>query len=338
MEITKAMRKEIETDIERCRSFSTVEGSEKLIRQIIAKYSYLDPGFAQAVCPIGKATVPGYACDYRNELVSAAERLKGFLLSESSDDKGREFCELVDQISDVEAEFYESFGGIEVIYESKKFVTWREKVKYELRKMVQDETVMELMSELDQFNGWNDIKLFASVAEKCRILRENIDRYLSSVTTQETRPSGKKVFIVHGHDQEAKITVARTIEQLDLEAVILHEQPDEGKTIIEKLETYTADAAFAIVLYTECDLGRAKKQKEADNQYRARQNVVFEHGLFIGAIGRKHVCALVKGKVEKPGDIDGVVYIDMDDAGAWKIQLCKNMKAAGLDVDMNKLL
>lgn len=154
----------------------------------------------------------------------------------------------------------------------------------------------------------------------------------------ERTATGNKIFIVHGHDSEAKITVARTLEQLDLEAVILHEQPDQGKTIIEKLESFTTEAAYAIVLYTECDLGRAKDLDESANRFRARQNVVFEHGLFVGSLGRDRVCALVKGNIEKPGDLDGVVYISMDDAGAWKMQLCKNMKAVGIDVDANKII
>ena len=50
------------------------------------------------------------------------------------------------------------------------------------------------------------------------------------------------------------------------------------------------------------------------------------------------VCALVKGNVETPGDISGVVYIPMDENGAWKMQLCKNMQAAGLTVDANKMI
>ena len=148
---------------------------------------------------------------------------------------------------------------------------------------------------------------------------------------------GNKIFIVHGHDTEAKITVARTIEKLGLEAIILHEQADDGKAIIEKLETAASDAAYAIVLYTNCDVGRSKRQDESKNRYRARQNVVFEHGLFIGCLGRNRVCALVKGDIEKPSDLDGVVYIAMDEAGAWKMQLCKNMKAVGIEVDFNKL-
>ena len=66
---------------------------------------------------------------------------------------------------------------------------------------------------------------------------------------------------------------------------------------------------------------------QKDEKYRARQNVVFEHGYLIGKLGRDHVCALVKGNLETPGDISGVVYVSMDSAGAWKMQLGKNMKA-----------
>lgn len=149
---------------------------------------------------------------------------------------------------------------------------------------------------------------------------------------------GNKVFIVHGHNDEAKITVARTIQQLGLEAIILHEQPDQGNTIIEKLESFTTDVVYTIVLYTECDIGRPAEKEDSANKFRARQNVVFEHGLFVGCLGRKNVCALVNGDVEKPGDLDGILYVQMDVAGAWKMQLCSNMKAAGLDIDVNKLI
>lgn len=147
----------------------------------------------------------------------------------------------------------------------------------------------------------------------------------------------KKVFIVHGHDNAAKQETARVLEKIGLDAIILHEQPDAGKTIIEKIEAYT-DVSFAVVLYTECDLGRAKEAEVDDERYRARQNVVFEHGYLIGKLGRDKVCALVKGNVETPGDITGVVYTKMDDNGAWKLQLVRNMKAAGLDVDANRLM
>lgn len=146
-----------------------------------------------------------------------------------------------------------------------------------------------------------------------------------------------KVFIVHGHDDAAKQEAARTIQTLDYKPIILHEQPDSGKTIIEKIES-NADVAFAVVLYTECDKGRAKEEKIEQERFRARQNVVFEHGYLIGKLGREKVCALIKGNIETPGDITGVVYTKMDDSGAWKLRLVKNMQAAGLTVDANKLL
>lgn len=144
-----------------------------------------------------------------------------------------------------------------------------------------------------------------------------------------------KVFIVHGHDTTTKLEVARTLEKSGFEAIILHEQPSAGNTVIEKIEANT-DVAFAVVLYTPCDMGRAKEAKVDDERSRARQNVVFEHGYLIGKLGRKCVSALVKGSVETPGDISGIVYITMDDTGAWKMALAKEMKNSGLQVDMNK--
>ena len=154
---------------------------------------------------------------------------------------------------------------------------------------------------------------------------------------QEMLGMSKKVFIVHGHDETAKITVARVLEKAGFEPIILHEQANLGKTIIEKLDYYT-DVDFAIVLYTECDLGRAKEETVDKERYRARQNVVYEHGYLIGKLGREKVFALVKGDVETPGDISGVVYTQMDGAGAWKMDLARDMKAVGLPIDMNDLI
>ena len=153
-------------------------------------------------------------------------------------------------------------------------------------------------------------------------------------TAEHSRELSQEIFIVHGHNEEMKQTVARIVSKMGLKPIILHEQPDSGLTILEKIERY-ADVDFAVVLYTECDLGRAKEKDQKDEKYRARQNVVFEHGYLIGKLGRDHVCALVKGNVETPGDISGVVYVSMDSAGAWKMQLGKNMKAVGLPADLN---
>jgi predicted nucleotide-binding protein len=143
-----------------------------------------------------------------------------------------------------------------------------------------------------------------------------------------------QVFIVHGHDDLAKVETARFIEKLGFEPIILREQANAGQTIIEKIETYS-NVGFGVVLYTPCDIG-AKKGEETELRHRARQNVVFEHGYLIGKIGRKNVAALVKGDVETPNDISGVVYISMDND--WKLDLAKELRNNGYPVDMNKVI
>nr|WP_314439445.1 nucleotide-binding protein [uncultured Porphyromonas sp.] len=144
-----------------------------------------------------------------------------------------------------------------------------------------------------------------------------------------------KVFIVHGHDGEAKQAVARFVEKIGFEAIILHEQASSGNTIIEKIEA-NSNVGFGIVLYTPCDLGASQKQKD-QLKPRARQNVVFEHGYLIGKIGRKNVCAVVKGDIETPNDISGVVYIKMDEGRGWMYTVAKEMQACGYEVDLNKI-
>lgn len=144
-----------------------------------------------------------------------------------------------------------------------------------------------------------------------------------------------EIFIVHGHDEAAKEGVARFLEKLGLRPIILHEQANAGLTIIEKFERYS-NVAFAVVLLTPDDKGAAKDSTH-DLKPRARQNVILELGYFVGKLGRSAVCALHKGGVELPSDIQGVVYVDMDNAGAWKIALAREIKEAGLPIDMNKV-
>jgi predicted nucleotide-binding protein len=146
--------------------------------------------------------------------------------------------------------------------------------------------------------------------------------------------SSRRVFIVHGHDDAAKLAVARFLEAIDIEPIILHEQANSGTTIIEKFEKH-ADVAFAVILMTPDDVGG---KDEHSLKPRARQNVVAELGYFIGRLGRKGVAALVKGEVDIPSDFSGVAYTTLDDHGAWKTKLAKEMRAAGLKVDADKVL
>ena len=147
----------------------------------------------------------------------------------------------------------------------------------------------------------------------------------------------RDVFVVHGRDDGTKEAVARFLQKLDFRPIILHEQPSQGRTIIEKFESHV-QAAFAIALLTPDDVGALAT--EPDNlKCRARQNVILEFGYFMGRLGRERVCAIVADGVEEiPSDYDGVVYIRLDDRGAWRMELVREMQAADLDVDANRAL
>jgi len=144
----------------------------------------------------------------------------------------------------------------------------------------------------------------------------------------------RKVFVVHGHNEAVKESVARFLEKLQLEPVILHEQPNQGRTVIEKFVDYS-DASFAVILLTPDDRGAASDQPFDAQKLRPRQNVVLELGFFLGKLGRSRVCTLYATGVELPSDYEGVVYLPLDDAGAWKMLLASEIKAAGIPFDMN---
>ncbi len=145
----------------------------------------------------------------------------------------------------------------------------------------------------------------------------------------------KDVFVVHGHDEAPKQTLARFLERLGLEAVILHEQTNRGRTIIEKFEDH-AEVQFAIVILSPDDVGRLATEPNDALAFRARQNVVFEMGYFIGRIGRHRVFPLRVGSLDIPSDYAGVAYTAMDSPGAWKASLVRELKEAGFEVDANK--
>ena len=211
-------------------------------------------------------------------------------------------------------------------------------------------TESELMSQ--EFLASNQGKIVSVEIPYTRALKsaasilesfiQEIERYgedASQPIASSNVPKGgkmntNKVFVVHGRDEGTKSTVARFLENKNLEPVILSEQPDEGLTIIEKFEKHAQSVRFAVVLLTPDDVG-ALQGDENDLKPRARQNVILELGYFIGYLGRPRVCALLKGEVEKPSDYYGVIYIHMDDHGAWQQQLVKNLKAADMDVNAN---
>ena len=145
-----------------------------------------------------------------------------------------------------------------------------------------------------------------------------------------------KVFIVHGHDHASRDTVADFVGNWGFTPTVLDKQPSRSRTIIEKFEQCAGEANFAIVLMTPDDVG-ASGRNRADLKSRARQNVIFELGYFFGSIGRKRVCILYKGDLELPSDIQGVVYVPMDDNGEWKQSIIREMESVGLLIDANKI-
>lgn len=163
-------------------------------------------------------------------------------------------------------------------------------------------------------------------------------RYVLSYGRMESKvitPISNRVFIVHGHDGESREAVARFLTRVGLDPVILHEQANRGRTIIEKVEA-NSDVGFAVVLLTPDDEGRASGADKLE--YRARQNVLLELGYFIGRLGRENVCTFKRGNLEIPSDFAGVVWSSMDANGAWKQELAKELAAAGYGIDWNVVM
>ena len=192
---------------------------------------------------------------------------------------------------------------------------------------------------IGDFRDGVDVRLnrLTSILERLELIP------LAKTITPTARPAGptvaarsRRVFVVHGHDETSREKVARFLEHLDFVPIILHEQPNAGRTIIEKFEDYS-DVGFAVVLLTPDDVGAAKGESDSLHP-RVRQNVIFELGFFVGLLGRRNVCALRSGGVELPSDIHGVLYVEIDAAGAWRLFLAKELREAGFEVDMNSAM
>lgn len=348
MVLTDVLRKEIESDIERCKLQVEIAGSEVLYNNLIAKYKVIDPNFEDGFPRCGKATVMGCEPDYRSEIQAIASKLDMWLkvcphIPAGPKEKVQELITRGVKIR--EEEFHPAEGGAIFSYsyiDGPQYRIWINEIYTFANRHLKGHPLCEkILSECQYKNG--SVSVYNSIMGYLEAIRADKEFFVEPVavelsTSEHDLPTlaDNKVFVVHGHDDAATQEVARILEKAGLEAIILREQASGGsQTIIEKIETNT-DVAFAVVLYTPCDFGRAKEQKV--EQGRARQNVVFEHGYLMGKLGRSHVCPLVKGSVETPGDISGVVYIPMDDNGAWKFALAKEMKSAGLAIDANKFL
>lgn len=181
-------------------------------------------------------------------------------------------------------------------------------------------------------------RTIAKLNSEIELLRERLDDEGDIVTAIEPTSvavSEDEIFVVHGRDDGTREEVARFLAKAGLKPIILHEQPNGGRTVIEKFEDRTASIGFAVVLLTPDDEGGVRG---GPTHPRARQNVVAELFYFMGKLGRSRVCALKKGDIEIPSDIAGLVYTELDSAGAWKMLLLRELKAAGYRVQADALL
>lgn len=198
-----------------------------------------------------------------------------------------------------------------------------------------DRTPNEKLQRLKEKIG-NKVEFLERLLEKVDLLKSNIEEPTRiKVTPTSSHKDNHDIFIVHGHNTAIQISVARTLEKLGLNPIILHEQPNAGRTIIEKFEA-NSNVGFAIILLTDDDEGKLKTEIELRS--RARQNVVLELGYFIGKLGRDRVLPLHSEGVELPSDIHGLLYVPINKADTWKFALVKELKAAGYHVDANSIL
>jgi predicted nucleotide-binding protein len=144
----------------------------------------------------------------------------------------------------------------------------------------------------------------------------------------------RKIFIVHGRQEGPREAVARFLERLGFQPIILHEQANQGRTVIEKVEAHS-DVGFAVIILTPDDMGNLQGEVA---QPRARQNVLLELGYFIGKLTRGRVCTLKVGELEIPSDWRGVVDEPYDAGGGWKQTLARELEAAEYEVDWNKVM
>ncbi|ABN57668.1 putative nucleotide-binding protein containing TIR-like domain protein [anaerobic digester metagenome] len=201
--------------------------------------------------------------------------------------------------------------------------------------------------------GFNSFSTGRLLKDSFNILEDCIKQLEMKINiTSKPKKQDRRVFIVHGHNEQTKDEVEKFLTKYSLEPIILHKQANLGKTIIEKVEHYSNSVRFAIILLTGDDIGAKKNTPHnppsfqtkkgtliANDQWknaildnlkkRARQNVIFEFGYFVGLLGRENVIILYEDGVELPSDTQGLLYISLN--SDWQNQLVNEIKAVGID-------
>ena len=208
-----------------------------------------------------------------------------------------------------------------------------------------DDNIRDYKDQIKRLNNHMQGDIERSDLFKCNVA-QSAELVKTKIIVKEQSALSNDIFIVHGHNEEMKQNVARVVSLLGLKPIILHEQPNGGKTVIEKFERNAEDINFAIILLSADDLaasirdlnGVKEDELRQHLEKRARQNVVFEMGYFAGKLGRANVFFLLQDEVAKPGDLDGIVYTAYDTARAWRFELVKELKNAGYKVSADQVL
>lgn len=257
----------------------------------------------------------------RNLLEKDAHLFKRFEVNEQLEKFRLQVKNYLESIYGKDSDAYKKFKNINFLY-------------YGYRGMEGKQVPLDLSTYKD---GLKTAKILLETI--CEDIREKSMKTPVAIPELSTSITPKvlsnKVFIVHGHDETAISQLSEVLLRLKLEPIVLRDNPSGGNTVIEKIERLSTSVGYGIALYTACDIGGKTKDILKN---RARQNVLFEHGYLMAKIGRKNTIALVKGDIEIPSDLRGVVYEPMDDSGAWKFKIASELKHNGYDIDLNDLI
>jgi predicted nucleotide-binding protein len=147
---------------------------------------------------------------------------------------------------------------------------------------------------------------------------------------------GENILLIHGRDEAAKESVSKFIEALGLRVFIPHKQPNGGRGILEKFGESSA-IHFAIILLTPGEIAALQNRPEAKQTF-ISPNVMFEFGYLLGKLGHGRVCVLYDEGGEIPLDASNIMYIPLDSRGGWRLLVAKEIKQAGIDIDLNKAI
>ncbi len=230
-----------------------------------------------------------------------------------------------------------------------EWLTWKTRIKKIVHQYMNDNTsayslvdkafeIRTIATESDQFDRAKSTFLQALNLTLEALKKDSYGELKETKATAKLLKPSNKVFVVHGHDQALKTDIERFLQEIGLKPIILHRQPDQGQTIIEKFESNSNDVGYAFILLTPDDIAytidqEKKGDTERKKEKRARQNVIFEFGYFVGKLGRKGVCCLYKGDVVWPSDLHGLIYKPITDSlDSQAYSIIKELRAAGYSI------